>query len=156
MDISISFAGGQKESIKLKRYGANLNGNITRGLRKCGQHGERSLKNNLKASNSTKFFAPGRTHLSSRTGALRRSITHQMGNGFVKIGPHVPYAAIHEFGGTITVTPRMRAFLHRKGVHLRKSTTKIRMPMRKWFEPVVDKERPRFVKLVEKEIYRDL
>jgi len=150
MDISISFAGGQKESIKLKRYGANLNGNITRGLRKCGQHGERSLKKSLKASNSTKFFAPARgRHLSSRTGALRRSITHQMGNAFVKIGPH-------EFGGSITVTPKMRAFLHFKGVHLRKSTTRIRIPARPWFEPVVDKERPQFVKLVEKEIYRDL
>lgn len=157
MEISITFAGNQKESIKLKRYGDNLKNNMRKGLKECGKHGEQKLKESLRDTNSTKFFTKSyRWNLASRTGALRRSISHQMQTNGVVIGPHAPYAAIHEFGGTINVTPRMRAFLHYKGVHLKKSTTQIIIPMKKWFEPVVDKERPQFISLMEKSIYRDM
>lgn len=39
-------------------------------------------------------------------------------------------AAIHEYGCTITVTPKMRAFLHNQGLHLKESTTVIKIPER--------------------------
>lgn len=45
-------------------------------------------------------------------------------------GEHAWLAGIHEFGCTIPVTPKMRAFLHHKGVHLKKSTTQIVIPER--------------------------
>lgn len=38
--------------------------------------------------------------------------------------------AVHEFGTTINVTPKMRAFLHHIGVHLRKDTTQVEIPSR--------------------------
>lgn len=38
--------------------------------------------------------------------------------------------AVHEFGTTINVTPKMRAFLHYIGVHLRKDTTQVEIPSR--------------------------
>ena len=38
--------------------------------------------------------------------------------------------AIHEFGATIKVTPKMRAYLHYKGIHLKDSTTTITIPAR--------------------------
>lgn len=38
--------------------------------------------------------------------------------------------AIHEFGATIEVTPKMRAYLHHKGIHLKKDTTHITIPTR--------------------------
>ena len=34
-------------------------------------------------------------------------------------------AGIHEYGCRIPVTPKMRAFMHHRGVHLKKSTTTI-------------------------------
>ena len=37
---------------------------------------------------------------------------------------------IHEYGCRIPVTPKMRAFLHHNGIHLRKSTTVIIIPER--------------------------
>ncbi len=40
---------------------------------------------------------------------------------------------VHEYGATITVTPRMRAFLHTIGIHLSKQKTAIRIPPRPAF-----------------------
>ena len=45
-------------------------------------------------------------------------------------GEHAWLAGIHEFGIDIPVTNKMRAFLHGVGVHLRKSTTVIKIPER--------------------------
>ena len=39
-------------------------------------------------------------------------------------------AAVHEFGTKIKVTPKMRAYLHSIGIHLKKSTTHITIPER--------------------------
>lgn len=38
--------------------------------------------------------------------------------------------AIHEFGATIKVTEKMRAYLHHIGIHLKKETTTITIPAR--------------------------
>lgn len=38
--------------------------------------------------------------------------------------------AIHEFGATINVTPKMRAYLNYNGIHLKSSTTSIVIPTR--------------------------
>ena len=38
--------------------------------------------------------------------------------------------AIHEFGATINVTPKMRAWLHYQGIHLKPETTTITIPAR--------------------------
>lgn len=37
---------------------------------------------------------------------------------------------IHEFGATITVTDKMRNYLHSQGIHLKKDTTTIEIPSR--------------------------
>lgn len=39
-------------------------------------------------------------------------------------------AGIHEYGCNIPVTPKMRAFLHSQGLHLKDSTTHIKIPER--------------------------
>lgn len=38
--------------------------------------------------------------------------------------------AVHEFGATINVTPKMRAYLHHIGIHLKKNTTSVVIPTR--------------------------
>ena len=38
--------------------------------------------------------------------------------------------AVHEFGCTINVTEKMRAYLHHIGIHLRKDTTSVVIPTR--------------------------
>ncbi|MBQ8475796.1 hypothetical protein IJ531_01925, partial [bacterium] len=45
--------------------------------------------------------------------------------------------AIHEFGATINVTPKMRAFLHYIGVHLKADTTQITIPERSFLREVL-------------------
>jgi hypothetical protein len=50
-------------------------------------------------------------------------------------------SAIHEEGALIAVTPKMRAFLHYIGIHLKKDTTIIRIPPR----PVRKKAFKRFL-----------
>ena len=42
-------------------------------------------------------------------------------------GEHAWLAAIHEYGCEITVTPKMRAFLHSQGLHLKDSTKVIKI-----------------------------
>lgn len=45
-------------------------------------------------------------------------------------GEHKWLAGIHEYGLDIEVTPKMRAFLHYQGLHLKASTTHIKIPER--------------------------
>ena len=45
-------------------------------------------------------------------------------------------ASIHEYGCKIPITPKMRAWLHRNGLHVKKSTEEIVIPERAfayWF-----------------------
>lgn len=164
MEVSVTFAGSKQGSIKLKGYLQGLKPNMERGLRAAGVLVERALKLELKDSNPTTFFAKSYNwRLASRTGTLRRSITHQMGRTAggpnVRIGPGgyaAKYGAVHEFGAKIPVTERMRAFLHFKGVHLRKSTTEIVIPKREWFKPTVDKARPQIITTMERVIYKPI
>lgn len=45
-------------------------------------------------------------------------------------GDHAWLASVHEYGCNIPVTDKMRAFLHSKGIHLKKSTKVIKIPER--------------------------
>ena len=75
-------------------------------------------------------------------GDLVGSITYQVvdaDNIFigVKKGKEVSIAAVHEFGCTIGVTPKMRAYLHYQDIHLRASTQYIHIPPRPFLRPVL-------------------
>ena len=50
-------------------------------------------------------------------------------------------ASIHEYGCDITVTPKMRAFLHMAGLHLKDSTTHIKIPERSFLRTGYDENR---------------
>lgn len=45
-------------------------------------------------------------------------------------------AAVHEFGCTIPVTQKMRAYLHYQGIHLKASTQYINIPPRPFLRPI--------------------
>jgi len=72
------------------------------------------------------------------TGALLASGAANSARGAVRkltdkvavIGSNLIYAAIHHYGGKIKVTPRMRAYLHYIGIHLKASTKTITIPAR--------------------------
>lgn len=51
-------------------------------------------------------------------------------------------AAVHEFGVDIQVTPKMRAFLHTIGIHLKKETEVIRIPERSYIRAGWDSKLP--------------
>ncbi len=78
-------------------------------------------------------------------GDLVGSITYQVidANSVfvgVKKGSEANIAAVHEFGCTIRVTPKMRAYLHYQGVHLKASTQYIVIPPRPFLRPVLHGE----------------
>lgn len=47
-------------------------------------------------------------------------------------------AHVHEYGCDITVTEKMRAYLHFRGIHLKKETTVIRIPERSFIRAGFD------------------
>lgn len=55
-------------------------------------------------------------------------------------GEHAWLAAIHEYGCNITVTPKMRAFLHNNGLHLKPTTTVIKIPERSFLRSSHDEK----------------
>lgn len=65
-------------------------------------------------------------------------------------GEHAWLAAIHEYGLDIEVTPKMRAFLHRQGLHLKKSTTHIHIPERSFLRAGYDQHRDAVLKKASK------
>lgn len=65
-------------------------------------------------------------------------------------GENAWLAAIHEYGCTITVTPKMRAYLHRQGLHLKESTTVIKIPERSFLRAGFDEHNGEVLKKVER------
>lgn len=61
-------------------------------------------------------------------------------------------AGIHEYGCTIRVTPKMRAYLHHQGLHLKDSTTVIKIPERSFLRSTFDSENDRIMKQTERAI----
>jgi phage gpG-like protein len=86
------------------------------------------------------------------TGDLLGSITHELsGNSEVWIGVRrgarakngkdiVDIAAVHEFGCTIAVTAKMRAYLHYQGIHLEPDTTHIVIPERSFLRATLESD----------------
>lgn len=107
---------------------------------------------------------PHGSKLTSRkaSGGLRESlgVSHGIDKTglpkFIEVGSGIEYAAIHEYGGSIRVTDRMRAALHYEGIHLRKETNRIHIPPRPFLKPgfeAVERRFPGiFVKYWEQEI----
>ena len=61
---------------------------------------------------------------------LLNSINHQVIGMSVEVGSHLVYAGIHQKGGEIKVTPKMRGYLHYRDIHLKGSTSSIKIPAR--------------------------
>lgn len=58
--------------------------------------------------------------------------------GHLDGGEQAWLAAIHEYGCKITVTPKMRVWLHAHGLHLKNSTTTITIPERSFLRSGFD------------------
>jgi phage gpG-like protein len=82
-------------------------------------------------------------------GDLLGSVTHELnGNSDVWIGVKrgrakngqeiVNIAAVHEFGTVISATPKMRAYLHYQGIHLKRDTFAIYIPERSFLRATFD------------------
>lgn len=59
-------------------------------------------------------------------------------------------AAIHEYGCEITVTPKMRAFLHYQGLHLKDTTKVIKIPERSFLRKSHDEKGEQVLKQAER------
>lgn len=65
-------------------------------------------------------------------------------------GEHAWLAGIHEYGCNITVTPKMRAYLHGQGLHLKDSTTVIHIPERSFLRSGHDANADRIMQQTER------
>jgi hypothetical protein len=69
-------------------------------------------------------------------------------------------ANVNEFGCEITVTPKMRAYLHSQGLHLKASTTEIKIPERSFIRSGFDDREKdihsRAIELLKKVLTMDL
>ena len=79
-------------------------------------------------------------------GGLLNSISYKtVGGDKVFIGvqdkEEAKIAAIHEYGCTIPVTPKLRAYFHYQGIHLRSETVSLHIPPRKFLRPVLESEK---------------
>lgn len=65
-------------------------------------------------------------------------------------GEHAWLAGIHEYGCNITVTDKMRAFLHGQGLHLSPNTTVIKIPERSFIRKGHDENANRVIEQTER------
>ena len=72
--------------------------------------------------------------------------------GALSGGENAWLAGIHEYGCEIPVTPKMRAFLHHQGLHLKESTTVIKIPERSFLRTGHDENADRIIKQTERAI----
>ena len=66
--------------------------------------------------------------------------------GILGGGEQAWLAAIHEYGCKITVTPKMRAYLHKMGLHLKASTITITIPERSFLRSGFDENHKQVLK----------
>ena len=59
-------------------------------------------------------------------------------------------AMVNEYGTNINVTPKMRAYMHYQGIHLKASTTQIKIPERSFIRAGFEYAREDLEKLVDK------
>lgn len=67
-------------------------------------------------------------------------------------GGHAWLAGIHEYGCTIPVTEKMRAYLHGQGLHLKQSTKVIKIPERSFLRSGFDENNKRIIRQTERAI----
>lgn len=65
-------------------------------------------------------------------------------------------ANVNEFGCNISVTPKMRAYLHRQGLYLRNSTREIRIPERSFIRSGFDDRKKKLINTANKLLERVL
>ena len=65
-------------------------------------------------------------------------------------------AGIHEYGCTIPVTEKMRAYLHSQGLHLKTTTTHIRIPERSFLRTGFDDNHDRVIMQTERALVQVL
>jgi len=150
------------------------------GLARVGQAAVKALKRGMtEGAPGGQKYAPNHPFTIARKGSskplinhgdLRNSITSRVIDGatvFVGVlrtakgsdgQSLVNIAAIHELGDgeggdlLIEVTPKMRAWLHHQGLHLKKDTKYIRIPRRPTFEPVFEAEQENWQELFAKTV----
>lgn len=102
-DIVVNLGRDARGSILLDRFKTALPHQIKKGFIKAGTMIERQTKKNLSGQSHTRFPGNGNPFIGTLTGRLKQSVNSQVTQGFgdtvLRVGPHVEYAAIHEFGG---------------------------------------------------------
>lgn len=93
----------------------------------------------------------------SGIGEMRNEVTSKtsLGGNAVEVGIFGGRAGIghvHEFGTVIDVTPKMRGYLHRIGIHLKPDTDKIVIPERSFLRSTANEEEDKIFDIITKEI----
>ncbi len=127
-------AGVKQAAARVGNYGASQ---VKKGIVSGAPGGQKFVPNS-----SMTIARKGSSKPLIDKGDLVGSITYQVvdsNNVFVgvKKGKEVNIAAVHEFGCTIQVTPKMRAYFHYQGIHLKASTQFIVIPPRPFLRPVL-------------------
>ena len=131
---------------------ANIRKGLNQAVARVGNYGASEVKRGIvSGAPGGQRFTPNSPLTIARKGSskplidkgdLVGSITYQVidsNNVFigVKQGKEANIAAVHEFGCTIRVTPKMRAYLHYQDIHLKASTQYIHIPARPFLRPVL-------------------
>jgi len=150
------FDGHEKaESILLRGLAGSFPDRLARGLSAAGYIIERQTKHNLSGPSHSKFPGNSNPYPGLVSTDLRESIGVQLAvdGKSVRIGPRkLRYAAIQEFGGSIAVTEKMRRYLHVIGIHLRTSTSFIRIPPRPYLSTAWEQKKGEVLARIKSEL----
>ena len=129
---------------------SRLKSELSAASAEVGNYGVSEIKKGIV---SGKNFAPNHPYTIAKKGSskplidkgdLLGSVTYDVFNqnsvfiGVKKESGTANIAAVHEFGCTIKVTPKMRAYLHYNGLHLKDSTQYVNIPARSFIRPVLE------------------
>lgn len=90
-----------------------------------------SLRRKGKGTGNAKILRDRGMLLASTTGGAGPGAVRRISDLESVIGTNLVYAATHQWGAPArTVTPKMRRYLHWRGIHLRKSTMTLMIPAR--------------------------
>ena len=130
---------------KLDNYTANLDGKIKLGLRDASIILERQIVKNVSGQSHTRFPGNPNPFIGVVTGNLRKAVGYTVTAHAARIGvqKYIPYAAIHEFGGTI---------LRSKGG----KSWKIKIPKRSYIAPAFADKRDKMVQALQNQLMKGL
>jgi len=163
-EIHIQIAGDKRITRKLRSFGADLNGNLKRGMEAAGHVLLRNMRRKISGLGFSRNPARSSPYPGVKHGQMLRTLFSKVetvtGGPVLRVGPSVKYAVYQEFGANVTQTVSRKQHFYlglTKGMWIPiGSTIRMKIPPRPFVGPTFRDEGEKALDMIERAIMKPL